>query len=105
MNWYLASLGALMIASLGDYLTTVVGVSSGTMNEANPTAVEFMSNYGVFAGFALLSVIGIVLIMALSWPLYKVDWRGSTLGAHTSLAVFAGLKLFATVWNLSIILS
>lgn len=102
---FLFSIGVLLIASLGDYLTTVVGITSGAMGEANPTAVAFMDGYGVFWGFALLSLIGIVLIVALSYPLHRVGWRGSTLSAYAAIAVFTGGKLFATVWNMSLILS
>lgn len=105
MNWYLSSICVLLIVSVGDYLTTVVGVSTGAMSEANPTAAAFMDVFGVYAGFALLSVIGIVLIMSLACAVRKVGWRGSALSSNIPIAVFAGLKLFATYWNASLILS
>lgn len=100
-RWFI---GLVMVPTAGDYVTTVVGVGQAVLRESNPVARTLMELFGPLVGFGLLSLLGVVVIGTIPALYARQSWFPARLPVLSGYLVYGGLKTFATVWNLTLIL-
>ena len=87
---------AILFYGIGDLLTTVVGLSSGTLVEASPLVIPVIERFGLIALFGLKS-----LVFGFTGLLWWFTPYPESLGVPLGLAV---IGLLVTGWNIHLLL-
>lgn len=104
MNKFHYAVGFLLVASVADLITTVLGIGVFGLAEQNPVAIGLLRSSG-FAGLVGLTVVALSVIIGITSILDKSALPASSSVAYGALLIGGSVKFGAAIWNSFLMLS